>query len=239
MRLCSPLHDAFDRVVFINLARRQDRLERFQQAIDSWPFRMPQRFEAVDGFAEPVPADWKHGPGAWGCARSHQAVLASALADNISTLMVLEDDAYPVPQFADRAADFLANVPQDWDCLMFGAEHLSPPITVCPGVVRCAWANRTHAFALRGKMMLILLAFWRRFKSDHCDVVLASLMPHFKVYAPAPFLIGQYEGHSDVTNSVEQFRFLTAEQIAGIEQEDERYVIGRAALRRAGLRRAA
>ena len=83
----------------------------------------------------------------------HRGLLGSAIASGVSSLLVLEDDARPVPGFAALAADFLAKVPPDWDCLMFGGEHLREPVPIGPGVVRCTAANRTHAFALRGRMM--------------------------------------------------------------------------------------
>jgi Glycosyltransferase family 25 (LPS biosynthesis protein) len=206
----TPL-DPFDRVVVINLARRSERMHRFNQLFQTWPFKPPQRFEAIDGSAVEIHQDWKHGPGAWGCMLSHRAVLGAAIADKISTLLVLEDDAFPAPDFTPRSADFLARVPSDWDCLMFGAEHMRPPIPVSPGIVRCVASNRTHAFALRGPMMPILLGFWNHFKTDHCDIVLSSLMRHFKAYAPDPFLIGQDAGFSDITARCEPARFLSAE----------------------------
>jgi len=219
------LRDTFDRVVVINLAKRSERLARFTRLFEAWPFKPPQRFEAVDGMQLTLPAYKNRGPGAWGCMLSHQAVLASAIADKVTSLLVLEDDAHPVPDFAERAADFLAKAPSDWDCLMFGGEHLMPPLAVCPGVVRCAGANRAHAYALRGSMMPILLAFWKHYKAEHCDIVLACLMRHFKVYAPVPFLVGQDAGHSDISNRPECLRFLSPGQIQAIARSDSQYAI--------------
>jgi hypothetical protein len=210
------LRDAFDRVVVINLARRSERLARFNQLFESWPFKSPQRFDAIDGSQIEVPEYWKNGPGAWGCMLSHRAILARAIEDRISTLFVLEDDAYPIPGFAGFAAGFLAKVPDDWDCLMFGAEHINPPEIVGPGIIRCMGSNRTHAFALRGRMIPILLAYLEHHTTEHCDIVLASLMPYMNVYAPNPFLIGQDAGESDVTGVSEQLRFLSAWQMEEI-----------------------
>lgn len=45
----SNLQQTFDRVVVINLARRADRLARFNRLLCDWPFKTPQRFEAIDG----------------------------------------------------------------------------------------------------------------------------------------------------------------------------------------------
>jgi hypothetical protein len=210
-------------VVVINLARRSERLARFKRLFVDWPFKTPRRFEAIDGLRMKLPAGKNRGAGAWGCMLSHQAVLARAIAEKVGSLFVLEDDAYPVPDFAARAANFLARAPGDWDCLMFGAEHLAIPIAVAPGIVRCMGANRTHGFAVRGSMMPILLAFWKHYQAEHCDIVLASLMRHFKVYAPDPFLIGQDAGHSDITGREERLRFLCTDQIEAIARTDSRY----------------
>jgi hypothetical protein len=203
------LSGVFDRVVIINLARRPERLERFRRGLQDWPFKPPERFEAVDGSTVAAPAGWDKGAGAWGCMLSHRAVVESAIRDRVGSLLVLEDDATPVPHFALLAEEFLTNVPGDWDGLMFGAEHLLPPALVCRGVVRCGGANRAHAYAVRGQMMLWYLEFMLRATNDHCDIVLASLMQHFKVYAPNPLLIAQGAGFSDITNTHEGVRFVS------------------------------
>jgi hypothetical protein len=207
----SGLMNTFERVVVINLARRPDRLARFSMRMEgNWPFAAPRRFEAIDGVGMPLPATWTHGPGAWGCLQSHCAVLDAAIADGVSSLLVLEDDAYLADDLPRQAELFLARVPTDWNCLMFGAEHLMPPVSVGPGVFRCTVSIRCHAYAVRGPLMRMLSAFWRRNQADHCDLVLSSLMGHYKVYAPNPPLIGQDAGLSDITPRQFPLRFLTS-----------------------------
>ena len=143
----------FERVVVINLPRRADRLERFRQRLNgNWPFAQPQRFEAIDGSTVPMPATWDKGAGAWGCQLSHRAVLDAAIADRISSLLVLEDDAYPVNDLATQAQRLFLRVPSDWDGIMLGAQHLLPPQVIQPGVVRCQISNRSHAYAVRGPL---------------------------------------------------------------------------------------
>ena len=210
-RLPKPksLADAFERVVVINLSRRPDRLARFSTRLQGeWPFAAPSRFEAIDGSTLCLPTNCKKGAGAWGCAQSHRAVLDAAIADDVSSLLVLEDDAYAVDDLPRLAESFLERVPDDWDCLMLGAEHLLPPIAVGPGVVRCVASIRCHAYVLRGPIMPMLSAFWLRNQTDHCDLVLSSLMLHYKAYAPNPLLIGQDAGWSDITPRHEPLRFL-------------------------------
>ena len=69
--------------------------------------------------------------------------------------------------------------------------------------------------------------FWRNTTNDHCDLVISSLMRHFKMYAPDPLLIGQDGGHSDVTNRKEWLRFLAPEQKESIGRSDPRHSIQR------------
>jgi GR25 family glycosyltransferase involved in LPS biosynthesis len=210
----SNITGTFDRVVVINLARRPDRLDRFHSLLTDWPFRQPERFEAVDGQSVEHPAEWDKGPGAWGCLLSHRQALDRAISDGVRSLLILEDDACPAENFAERATRFLDAVPDDWDGLMLGAQHLTKPLPVAPGVARCTLANRAHAYAVRGRFMEVLSQFWHRNTVDHCDIVLASLMPHFKIYAPDPILIGQDRGVSDITGRQEQLRFWSAERTA-------------------------
>jgi GR25 family glycosyltransferase involved in LPS biosynthesis len=203
------LEKFFDRVVVLNLARRPERIERFWQTLGDWPFRKPERFEAIDGSAVTVPPEWKMGAGAWGCMLSHRQILRSAIADGLESILVLEDDALPSPNFNSLIASFLSNVPADWDCLMLGGQHLHTPKPIAPRVVQCISTHRTHAFAIRRKMMPGLSKFWETVTNDHCDIVLAACMSYFKAYAPDPFLIGQSPGFSDITMRPERLRFLS------------------------------
>lgn len=200
--------NAFDRVVVVNLARRADRMTRFWEALGSdWPFRTPERFEAIDGASIPIPAEWKRGAGAWGCMLSHRQIIRSAIADGLESVLVLEDDAVPIEGFGAAAVDFMSRVPADWDCLMLGGQHLQRPVPISHGIVQCVSTNRMHAYAIRRRMMPGLLKFWETVVDDHCDIVLAACMSHFKAYAPHPFLIGQNDGFSDISLKSEQERF--------------------------------
>jgi hypothetical protein len=227
----TQISETFDRVAVVNLARRPERLERFWNLLIDWPFKKPQRFEAVDGEAVGTPAGWDKGPGAWGCLLSHRTILDCAIDDGVNTLLVLEDDAIPVANFGALAGEFLRHVPDDWDGLMLGAEHLLEPQAIRGGVVRCVAANRSHAYAVRGRFMKILSQFWHNSTNDHCDIVLSSLMRHFKVYAPDPLLIGQDVGHSDITGRREYLRFLNGEQKEKIADTDPRYLIEKLVVR--------
>ncbi len=38
---------------------------------DDWPFKPPQRIQAIDGEKVPAPEFWQKTGGSWGCYRTH------------------------------------------------------------------------------------------------------------------------------------------------------------------------
>jgi hypothetical protein len=188
----------FDRVVVVNLKRRPDRLESFRAQLEKhgWPFKEPDVFEAVDGYAVSPPPDWlpRH-RGAWGCLQSHRQILERAMADGVKSLLVLEDDLC----IRGGVEEFFEKVPGDWDQLMLGGQHMQKPPQVSQGVVRCLNTQRTHAYAVRGRFINDLYATWHTIVTPvHCDHIMGPMQSRYKVYAPEPFLFGQAEGASDV-----------------------------------------
>lgn len=209
----SSMKSFFDQVWLINLKRRPERLERFWSEIEkaNWPFRRPWVFEAIDGDKVGVPKFWQTGGGSYGCLRSHLSILERAIMDDVETLLVLEDDAVFLTSFADDVAGFLANVPEDWQCLMLGGQHVnSQPIPVKPGIVRAGGGGgiqRTHGYGLRGQeVMRALYRTWAN-AAVHCDWVMGPCMAEFNTYAPEPFLVGQSDGQSDISGQRNPAKF--------------------------------
>lgn len=200
-----PLVRYFDQVWLITLKRRADRLDRFLGEIEKakWPFRKPEIFWAIDGDKVGVPKYWQTGGGSYGCLRSHATILERAIQDDIGSVLILEDDAVFDASFERSVTAFLSNVPTDWQCLMLGGQHVnSEPTFAAPGVVRAGGGGgiqRTHCYALRGiDVMKALYRTWAN-AAVHCDWVMGPCMSKFKTYAPDPFLVGQAEGHSDIS----------------------------------------
>jgi Glycosyltransferase family 25 (LPS biosynthesis protein) len=214
--------DFFDRVVCINLDRRPERWARFQdnQKASGWPFRPVERFRAVDGKRVPPPRWWRAGASAWGCLQSHARILEQALQDGVESLLILEDDAVLPDDFVSRVGKFLELVPEDWDAIMLGGQHLEPPQSHL-GVFRVRNGNRTHAHAMRGRY---ISAAYRHL----CNSVEHANRPHkhvdhrlgelhrsgrFNVYAPLEWIVGQAAGPSDIAGKEFPVRFWTRKDI--------------------------
>jgi GR25 family glycosyltransferase involved in LPS biosynthesis len=196
----------FDRVVCINLARRPDRWQRFQQGLPAdWPFRPVERFEAIDGQRVPPPQwygrsdvpDWKNRRcGPWGCLRSHLAVWEQVLNTACDDVLIFEDDALFADDFAERVQAFLDAMPANWHQLYLGGQHLypehNPPEVVNDWVLRGRNINRTHAYAITRPMMHALYrhlsAPWEAncWRDWHLDYRMGAwhLAGKWNVYAP-------------------------------------------------------
>lgn len=150
------LETVFSRVVCINLNSRSDRWDRFCESVGQldWPFAEVERVRAVDGRICQPPS-WVRNryhdcPGAWGCYQSHLRILEDALLDQHESVLILEDDALLNSSTLEGMVRFLKNVPEDWDHIYFGGEHMKPPVAVNDHTVRGIQVHRTHAHALRG-----------------------------------------------------------------------------------------
>ena len=196
------------RSVVISLARRPERLRAFRAAWpDPSPLPTPQDFPAVDGRATERPAWFHESPGAWGCLRSHLRVIEDCLTNGWDSVAVFEDDCLFAQDFAARCAEFLAAVPDDWEQVYLGGQHLVRPAPVGPLVLRGTNVNRTHAYILRGgdaarKVYRHLAGASHRTKA-HVDHWLGELHQSgtVRAYCPVHWLCGQAAGVSDIKDS--------------------------------------
>lgn len=199
--------DTFQSVYLVNLRRRPDRLNAALDALRTagWPFKDPTIFSAIDCQKVPVPWGWKSGDGAWGCRQSHVAILQHCINEGLEPVLILEDDIVLRSNFVEKVTKFLEEVPDDWECLMLGGQHHATPKKVKSGIVKVTSAQRTHAYAVRGKFLRDLYSRWvSKDQVHHIDWTFCTIQAIYNTYAPDPFLFAQAESYSDIcgrTNS--------------------------------------
>jgi hypothetical protein len=117
-------------------------------------------------------------------------------------ILVMEDDVDLRTNFGEAATKFIdALGDEDWDCLMFGGQHMSTPRPHKNGIVRAANIQRTHCMAFTRKFMRELYRHWSGPIDQHCDWSLGPFAAKFKTFAPERFIAGQRGGRSWITGS--------------------------------------
>lgn len=210
----------FDRIFCINLDRRPDKWLAFQERCPASILPRVERFSGIDCNLCPAPVWWKAGGGAWGCYRSHHAIVELCLQQRVESVLILEDDAVPAEDFDERLAVYSSALPDDWRMAYLGGQLLhttrESPRRVNEHVYQPYNVNRTHAYALRGEGLKTVYRHlsdsesWKqRHHIDHHLGVYHEGWPT-GVYCPAEWIFGQHGGRSDVNGREKPTEFWPA-----------------------------
>ena len=198
---------SFTKTVYINLDRRPDRRQRLQAELTHHGFKRIERFPAIDGNAIEKPLHWTHTAGAYGCLLSHVQVVREARDSGAASVLIFEDDAVLDPEFDDKFAHFIKEVPGDWDMLYFGALHKDEPIKISAHVARITKANSTFAYALRNTVFDEFIALNAR--AEHVlDMNSYQLQQCFNCYCFMPNLVWVAAEYSDIQNRLERHWYI-------------------------------
>lgn len=195
----------WDQIFVINLKRRPDRLESFQQRLAEcdWPWQQPIRIEAVDGQGLQVPAGFMQGPGAFGCWMSHRLALQTAIDAGAQSVLILEDDALFAQAFAQRAREFFDEVPDDAKYVFLGG-NAGPAIEISTRVLRAVNIVGLFGYSAFGAGLGELLQFWSQALTEDCDIAAINVFRKGPTYIPSEWLIGHLGGWSDNIQQVRQ-----------------------------------
>lgn len=168
-----------------------------------WDAPAPAIVPAIRGDRVGCPPTFTQPPGAWGCWRSHCRLWEDVFNLSLPAISVFEEDC--LFRDWDKLPEFLAAVPDDWDMIYLGGQHLAPRIvTATPGVCRGTNINRTHAYIVRANDRT-RAAYWRLCdmtpaagKRQHVDYVLGEMHRSgtLTAYCPSRWFCGQAAGTS-------------------------------------------
>ena len=197
----------FPLTVCINLDRRPERWQRMQRAFAAQSIDSVERFSAIDGNETVLPHDWAHTAGAYGCLLSHVRVVREARDAGVSSVLIFEDDAVFDPQFKEKFATFIQELPDDWDMLFLGALHKDEPRKVSEHIARITKANSTFAYAIRNTVFDAFIELNSR-AENVLDMNSYVLQERFNCYCLMPNLVWVESEYSDVQNRVENHWYL-------------------------------
>lgn len=206
-----------EKAFVISLPFREDRLAPFREAtsrfqsiprIEVWP--------AIHGDTCQPPESWLAGAGAWGCYRSHMAILEHCLNNRIGSYVVFEDDAQFRPGFDVAFSALFGDLPDDWQQVYLGGQllhtHAHPTVKINANVLRPYNVNRTHAFIVSRAGMLPIYQWLSNlpfYPKEHIDHHLGRWHQDQRnaVYVPNRWLVGQHGSSSNVSGRVEPSQF--------------------------------
>ena len=191
------LNDIFPHKVCINLDKRRDRWERMRARFARHDIDSVIRFPALDGRALPIPPSWDDFPGAYGCLRSHLAVVERAREEGRDSVLIFEDDAVLDPLFGERFPEYVRQLPADWDMLLFGGIHGRPLTRVADNVIRITHSLSTYAYALKHTIYDGFIEL-NRGASTVLDENTRELQKRFNCYCFMPHLAWVEDDYSDV-----------------------------------------
>jgi hypothetical protein len=142
-------------------------------------------------------------------------ILRQAMLDEISSVLILEDDCEFVEYFAEKFSDWSIHIPQDWDLLYLGG--LNGKGEYIQGleehIVSVTNMMSTHAYAVNGKAFSkVYFTMYGGFPylRESADGYLRILQGELCAYAFNPPMIWQKADHSDIQQGhrdyVERFK---------------------------------
>ena len=197
----------------LSLKRRKDRRVRVSENLKKHDIDF-KFFDAVDGDfldIERKPG-WmmRSSNGALGIIQSYIEILQEAKSLGLSNFLIFEDDVELTDTFREDVEVFLTNVPDDWDAIYFGGNHLNHfPVPINEHVSKCVQTRTTHAVIFRDscydKILNRLVNFERPLDETFAIMQLTEEMVS---YVPVPPLAWQYDSHSDIEEMMVSYRFL-------------------------------
>ncbi|MCZ7372422.1 MAG: glycosyltransferase family 25 protein [Candidatus Methanoperedens sp.] len=188
----------FDKLFVIHLPERKDRAKSMKVELSKigWEYSL---FPAIDGSLQ-NPVTQRMSGGRLGCLLSHLALLNIARDSGFGGIAVFEDDVECSASFDDDFNMYHSNIPDDWDMIYFGVNHIIPPTSVAEGVCRITRGYTSHAYIIRDTLYDRAVELLGN-EQHPVDVYYSMLHSEINAYCFSPPLIWQRDGISDVTGA--------------------------------------
>lgn len=211
------MNNYFDKIFCINLDRRTDRWDEVSKLFEENNL-IVERHSAFDGKKEltlPYPSSAELAG-----AISHRDVILKAKELGLKNVLVFEDDV-DVIKNVNGVFNFIKDfIPNDWDMLYFGGNHVGGLIQVNEYFFRCLRTYALHMYAVNEKCYDLIIKYlsdkikWtlegrQSLKpSVAADYFVGDLHNIINCYGLKPRIAWQREGYSDIQEEVINYDFL-------------------------------
>ena len=135
-----------------------------------------------------------------GCLLSHIEIIKEAEKKGFENVLIFEDDVVFCDDFNAKLAEFMANVPSDWDMIYLGGNHNyhtgNKPEQVNKHVIKCNKTIAIHAIVVKNSIYKHILDINSLTKP--IDLVYEEIQENSNVYAPCISIAKQRAGYSDI-----------------------------------------
>jgi GR25 family glycosyltransferase involved in LPS biosynthesis len=147
-----------DKIVFINLDNRKDRLEAITNQLKTQKVNMNK--------VHRIPAHYTPGNGHLGCAKSHLDAVKYAIENNLDNIVVLEDDfkfAYDAQKTHEVFNDFFRNMKSnEWDVVMLTHLYGKTDNTKFPFIKRIKDAQAGSGYVINKSYYPIMVSIFEK-----------------------------------------------------------------------------
>jgi GR25 family glycosyltransferase involved in LPS biosynthesis len=206
------LFERFDKVYLINLDRRPDRLENFQQEVEKYDLGDYEKISAVDGQSLDVSKyNTNLNPGEIGVILSNLQIIHNAKSNNYEKILIIEDDCYFTEEVKNINEYFML-LPDDWEMLYMGGNHnthmgVPPPIKVNEKIQKLHSSFSAHLVGIKSNMYDFIEKSLKNLK-EPLDVSYARLQKSFNAYSFFPAIAKQKSDYSDIQNKKVDYNWL-------------------------------
>jgi GR25 family glycosyltransferase involved in LPS biosynthesis len=196
-------------IVYINLDERPDRKTHIEEQLNTVGFKNYKRFKAI-----------KTINGAIGCTMSHLKCLENARDNNLTHLLVFEDDTLFLdpPHFKQQFNTFLSRH-KSWDVVLLAGNNMLPYTKIDDTCIKVTYCQTTTAYLVNGSYFNTLISNIK----DGLQKLMQSQMNRFLYaidkywlilqksdnwYLIVPLKVIQKEGYSDIEKRVVNYNSL-------------------------------
>ena len=181
----------------------KENTERLAQFTENYPSCLPefQVWEALTGEDVVKPDWWQSSSNRWSLVENYINILSE---DTDEDILIFEDDCTFAEDFEEKYTAFLEEVPDNWDMLYLGAQHIAIPEQVSDNVLKLVNSVCGHAVIYKNSIRQELINWYRQpyWGCKHMpDMRRAQAMVKgkFKCYSPLVNICGQAQGYSELS----------------------------------------
>lgn len=213
------LNEYFDKIYCINLDRRTDRWDECEKIFYKHNLEV-ERFSAVDGNTDNYGLGYPYDNELAG-AISHLNVIKKAKELNLKNVLILEDDVDFHENLTDLFNDYVKQLPQNWECFLFGGNHVGGRNQVTNNICKIYRSYALHAYALNEKSFDHIINYMEHKinkvikegnsiikTSVAADFFMADTQQVLNWYCFTPHLAWQRTGFSDIQKAIMDYEFL-------------------------------